>query len=182
MKKVLLLGDSIRMGYQELVKELLNGEAEVYYPEDNGRFAAYTLWQVNQMYNELGHFDIVHWNNGLWDMSRVEPMKGAMYSIEEYIHYLNRIIDLVESQDTEIIFATTIPIHQDKKTRNNEEVDYYNEVAKQLMNNRKIEVNDLNQLLRKDCEQYICEDLLHLNKEGYLLCAEEVARIVREKL
>lgn len=182
MKKVLLLGDSIRMGYQEFVKELLRGEAAVYYPEDNGRFAAYTLWQVNQMYKDHGHFDIVHWNNGLWDMTRDAPMKGAMHSIEEYVHYLNRIIDLVESQGTEIIFATTIPIHQDKKSRNNEEVDYYNEVAKQLMNYRKIKVNDLNQLLRKDCEQYICEDLLHLNKKGYLLCADAVALTVRKKL
>ena len=50
MKKVLLLGDSIRMGYQSEVKKLLENEYEVMYPEDNGRFAAYTLWQVNQAF------------------------------------------------------------------------------------------------------------------------------------
>ena len=31
MKKVLLLGDSIRMGYDEYVKELLQDTCEVYY-------------------------------------------------------------------------------------------------------------------------------------------------------
>lgn len=37
MKKVLLLGDSIRMGYDEYVKELLKDTCEVYYDdEDNG--------------------------------------------------------------------------------------------------------------------------------------------------
>ena len=44
MKKVLLLGDSIRMGYDDYVKEELDGKCEVVYDaEDNGRFAAYTL-------------------------------------------------------------------------------------------------------------------------------------------
>lgn len=48
MKKVLLLGDSIRMGYDDYVKELLDGKCEVIYDhDDNGRFAAYTLWQAN---------------------------------------------------------------------------------------------------------------------------------------
>ena len=65
MKKVLLLGDSIRMGYDDYVKEELDGKCEVIYDaEDNGRFAAYTLWQANQMFKHHGHFDVVHWNNG----------------------------------------------------------------------------------------------------------------------
>ncbi|MBQ1848734.1 MAG: hypothetical protein II135_12080 [Clostridia bacterium] len=64
MKRVLLLGDSIRMGYDEYVKELLKDEFEVIYDEfDNGRFAAYTLWQANQFFKNHGKFDVVHWNN-----------------------------------------------------------------------------------------------------------------------
>ena len=38
MKKILLLGDSIRMGYQNEVKELLKDEYEVVFPQENGRF------------------------------------------------------------------------------------------------------------------------------------------------
>ena len=42
MKKVLLLGDSIRMGYDDYVKEILQGKCEVYYAADeNGRFSAF---------------------------------------------------------------------------------------------------------------------------------------------
>ena len=75
MKKVLLLGDSIRMGYDDYVKELLDGKCEVIYdPDDNGRFAAYTLWQANQMFKKYGKFDVVHWNNGYWDMNVEPPM------------------------------------------------------------------------------------------------------------
>ena len=42
MKRVLLLGDSISMGYREYVRELLAEEADVQYMEENGRFAKYT--------------------------------------------------------------------------------------------------------------------------------------------
>ena len=43
MKKILLLGDSIRMGYDDFVREKLDRTAEVYFPDDNGRFVQYTL-------------------------------------------------------------------------------------------------------------------------------------------
>ena len=60
MKKVLLLGDSIRMGYDDYVKEALDGKCEVVYDaEDNGRFAAYTLWQAKQMFKHHGHFALL---------------------------------------------------------------------------------------------------------------------------
>jgi len=43
MKKIVLIGDSIRMGYDKYVKESLDGIAEVYYPEENCKFAEYVL-------------------------------------------------------------------------------------------------------------------------------------------
>jgi len=74
MKRVLLLGDSIRMGYDSMVKELLSDKYEVLFPEDNGRFSSYTLWQMNQYFKNEGSFDLVHWNNGYWDMNPERPM------------------------------------------------------------------------------------------------------------
>lgn len=70
MKKLLLIGDSIRMGYCPFVKEMLQGKAEVYYSNDNSRFLQYTLrtlsdWQKLENWPE--DIDTVHWNNGLWD-------------------------------------------------------------------------------------------------------------------
>ena len=44
MKKILLLGDSIRLNYMPMVCKNLYGRAEVYGPEDNCRYAKYTLW------------------------------------------------------------------------------------------------------------------------------------------
>ena len=43
MKKLILLGDSIRMGYQREVEEILRDRMEVFGPNENGRWSGYTL-------------------------------------------------------------------------------------------------------------------------------------------
>jgi len=193
MKKVLLLGDSIRMGYDSLVKELLKDECEVYYSDDNGRFACYTLWQANQMFKTYGRFDVVHWNNGYWDMNVEEPMCEPMHPIDEYCHFLKRIIDLCKKNASKIIFATTTPV-LDKGmaidnsntgcyiSYDNQWVQSYNEAAKKLMAQEGVVVNDLYAFVQRDKHYYKCPDQLHLTLEGYRLCAERVAEMIRGEL
>ena len=71
MKKILLIGDSIRMGYDKYVKSALADAAEVYYPEENTRFAQYILRYASNWKKVLelpDDIDLVHWNAGLWDV------------------------------------------------------------------------------------------------------------------
>lgn len=194
MKKVLLLGDSIRMNYQDHVKDLLKDECEVIFAPDNGRFAAYTLWQANQMFRHNEGISLVHWNNGYWDMNIEPPMTEAIHPIDEYLHYLRRIANYIRSQGAKPIFATTIPIIKDGHAFDttgtsaglmfrNEWVVEYNEAAKDLMAELNIPVNDLYSLCYDEAKNhYKCEDLLHLSEEGKVRCAEQVARAIREHL
>ena len=48
MKKIILIGDSIRLGYDKYVKDALEGVAEVYYPNDSARFSEYTLRYLSE--------------------------------------------------------------------------------------------------------------------------------------
>ncbi|TLS51813.1 hypothetical protein FE782_12940 [Paenibacillus antri] len=194
MKKVLLLGDSIRMGYDEYVRDILKDKCKVYYDDtDNGRFAAYTLWQANQLFRKYGKFDVVHWNNGYWDMNIEPPMAEAVHPIDEYIHFLKRIIGEIRRNDAAIIFATTTPVlHSGSSPDNtgtgvnikysNDWVVQYNEAAKRLAAEENITVNDLYALMLQDKNYYKCEDSLHLTEEGYKLCAEQAAKLILEKL
>ena len=70
MKNLLLLGDSIRMGYDSFVQEKLAGRMNVFFAEDNGRFVQYTLRALSDWKGKLSlpEIDVVHWNNGLWDV------------------------------------------------------------------------------------------------------------------
>ncbi|MBQ5808205.1 MAG: hypothetical protein IIW21_00435, partial [Clostridia bacterium] len=82
MKNVFLIGDSIRYGAQPVspgygiyVKKMLEGKANVYYPNENCRFAQYTLralydW-AKRLKKENIQIDVIHWNNGLWDVLRL---------------------------------------------------------------------------------------------------------------
>lgn len=180
MKKALLLGDSIRMGYDEFVRDLLKDECEVFYDDnDNGRFAAYTLWQANQFFKNAGRFDVVHWNNGYWDSNVEFPMLEAMHPIDEYLHFLKRIIGEIRRNGAEIIFATSVPF---LNKEGNDRIVAYNEAAKKLMADENILVNDLYNLMLQGKNFYKCEDMVHLTEEGYKVCANQTALMIREKL
>ena len=193
MKRVLLLGDSIRMGYDEYVKELLAGEFEVVYDDvDNGRFAAYTLWQANQFFKNYGRFDVVHWNNGYWDMNAEAPMTEAIHPVDEYVYFLGRILKEIRRNGAVPVFATTTPILSKEAAAevtvegitpfvyDNEWVRKYNEAAVKFMKSEGVMINDLYALCSEDRHFYKCPDLLHLTEEGYRRCAEKTAQTIRE--
>jgi lysophospholipase L1-like esterase len=193
MDKVLLLGDSIRMGYDEFVRDDLKGRCEVLYDEeDNGRFSSYTLWQANQMFKKYGKVDVVHWNNGYWDMNVESPMTEAMHPVDEYVHFLKRIISLIRANGADIIFATTTPILEREKIEksemkdiigyDNEWVRKYNSAATDLMKSENIRIDDLYTLCLEDKNYYKCPDMLHLTEQGYRKCAEKASKMILEVL
>ena len=58
MKKLVLLGDSIRENYGMRVKELMEGEYEVWQPDENCRFAAYTLRLIFDYQEQIKGADV----------------------------------------------------------------------------------------------------------------------------
>lgn len=193
MKKVLLLGDSIRMGYENYVKEILNDEYEVISPDDNGRFAAYTLWQANQMFKSNPDIELVHFNNGYWDMNIEAPMTEAIHPIDEYKNFLRRIVKLCRDCGARVVFATTVPIIGEGSANDvtgvsgsinykNSWVLEYNAAAVEVMRELGVAVNDLYELCAKDEKCYKCPDLLHLTEEGSKKCAEQTACVIRRML
>lgn len=191
MKKILLLGDSIRMGYQNEVKELLKDEYEVVFPQENGRFAAYTLWQANQELKANPDIELVHFNNGYWDMNIEAPMTEAIHPICEYENFLRRIVCLCRQCGAKVVFATTVPIIEAGSAGDNtgvsgtinycnDWVKEYNAAATRVMNELDVPVNDLYSLCTEDERRYKCHDLLHLTEEGNLRCAKQVAQYIRK--
>lgn len=150
MKNVLLIGDSIRMGYDKAVRKTLEGTAQVYFPEENCRFAAYVLRYVHD-YKSLvpdGKVDVVHWNTGLWDVLRMygeEPQTP----IEMYGYYIDRICVRIKKlfPEAKVIFATSTSVDTEKMTgtfmRYNRDIEAYNAVAVRIAESHGFAVNDL---------------------------------------
>lgn len=183
MKQVLILGDSISMGYREIVKQNLKGKADVCYYPENGRFSGYTLWLANQWIRNNGAPDIVHWNNGIWDISLEEPLEGNFTPIEEYADHLERIIKLLKRAGTEhIIFATTTYQHPDKKKIVQRMLNDIISVPLKSWLSENITVNDLGTLVRNHLTEYVCEDMVHLTGAGYQACAEQTTKYIMQCL
>ena len=99
MKKVFLIGDSIREGYDTSVRGMLASVAETYFPTDNARFAAYTLRFLHEWPKMSGvngeNVDVVHWNTGLWD-SLIILDDGPQTPLPIYKEYIERIFSALE--------------------------------------------------------------------------------------
>lgn len=182
MKKVLLLGDSIRLSYQSKVRELLTGRAEVNGPEENCRFAKYTLWNVNIYMKLFGKPDIIHWNNGIWDTYKISDSIECFTTLEDYIRDMKLILNEMRKSGATILFANTTPVRPGFHLDNNDRIDMYNQAITEVMIKENVPVNDLNGVIKKNIDRYIGEDLLHLSSEGVEAAALKVADFIAEYL
>lgn len=176
MKQVLLLGDSLRMGYEPIVRRLLEGKAEVSGPEENGRWAGYTLNSFRFWIPNLPKPDIIHWNNGLWDLGDDYHL-GRPFSLpEEYESALERMITVIGKlfPEAQIIMATTMPTANPDTSG----IEEYNEILKKVAARHQIPVNDLFPVLQPHVAEWVGEDSIHLTPEGF----EAVAKYVAEKI
>lgn len=187
-KKILLLGDSIRMSYQQSVANLFKDFAEVVGPSDNCQFSTYTLDSLDRWVDELGVPDIVHWNNGIHDAGHNPDRMPMQIPLETYNGNIEAILKKLREMTPQIIWATSTPVHPDRPFRDdqwawrNEEIDQYNSAAIEIMEKNGIPINDLHSVVASDPDKYLCEDQLHLSEAGIEKCAEEVAKIIQENL
>lgn len=183
MKKLLLIGDSVRMNYQPAVVRRLNGIVQICAPQDNARFARYTLWYIREWLGTYGTPDIVHFNNGMWDVYRHEK-NGEIFTgdIKDYMTSIEKIYNLIAATGAKIIFATTTPVRDDNPNAKNSDIDRYNAAALSILAHKPVIINDLNLLLRHNTQKYICDDLMHLSQDGIELCGEKISETVKSLL
>lgn len=183
MKKIVLLGDSIRqIGYGKRVAELLTAEGhEVWQPEDNCRYAKYTLCEIDNWKNQIKGADVVHWNNGLWD-SCDRFHDGPFTELDEYVKNMVRIARILKTYAKTVIFATTTPVKPEISSNSTVVVDVMNRAVVPALQAEGVLINDLFGLVWPNLNKYIGNDLIHLSETGVEACAQQVAASVRAAL
>lgn len=183
MKKVTLLGDSIRqIGYGKKVPELLGEDYEVFQPEENCRFVKYTLRMLFDYREQIKGSDVIHWNNGHWDIVTGLFEDGSPFtSEEEYVENMLRVAKELKKLGKRVIFATITPVHDEYVYNKNSVIRRYNEIIVPKLQEIGVEINDLYSLVNQDVYKYICEDQIHLSPEGIDLCARQVVKAIKEK-
>lgn len=190
MKRVLLLGDSIRGHYQETVKEQLGSSYTVMAPVENCRFSLYTLNSLRFWLEEFSNPDVIHWNNGLWDTAVLYPEDGCFIPLESYLENMRKILRELKKTGAKIIFATTTPVKDEKcdypgpmpPAHRNEDIRAYNEAILKLFEKENIIINDLYPLVYPRKEELLREDAIHPNEEGIAILGKAVADTIRRVL
>ena len=189
MKKILLIGDSIRQGYDKYVKMAFEGTADVFYSKDNCRFASYVLrclpdWKAVYCGNE--NVDLVHWNAGLWDCLKM--LDGIHHTpIEIYKEYIERCCTVIEKlfPGAKMIFATSTPVQEHlfgEMKRLNADIEAYNAAAVRIIKAHGGEINDLYTLMNAQPVEYH-SDLTHYEtKDGTRVIANQVIEHIEKAL
>ena len=155
LPRVLLLGDSISIGYHAAVASALDGEAVVVRPEENCEGTTKGAARINTWLGlEGGNFDVIHFNFGLHDLKRVnakgknffDPSDLPQADLKTYERQLCAIVDAILASGATPVFATTTPVPpgEVRPHRDPADVARYNEVARRIMREHKIAIDDLN--------------------------------------
>ena len=162
MKKIVLIGDSIRKGYDKYVKDALSGTAQVFYPNENCRFAEYVLRYAHEWKRdgEWGDdVDLVHWNAGLWDVIELFG-DGPLTSLSYYGEAIARIDKRLRMlfPKAKIVFATSTKVNEKlcgfEFRRRNEIIEKYNAEALRVLSNTDTVINDLYSLTKTFPDSY----------------------------
>jgi acyl-CoA thioesterase-1 len=181
LPRVLLIGDSISMGYTPAVRARLQGKANVQHPADNCSETAYGLKWLDAWLGS-GKWDVIHFNFGLHDLKYLDaqgkmatPEKGKQVaSLSEYEKNLRELVARLRKTGAKLIFATTTPVPAASQGRVEHDEIRYNEVAVRLMKELNVPVDDLHALVAPLQAKIQRPKNVHFTDEGYGLLADQV--------
>ncbi|GAB5558997.1 MAG: hypothetical protein SynsKO_06440 [Synoicihabitans sp.] len=193
LPNVLILGDSISIGYTRQVREWLAGKANVFRPmnaagtkPENCQGTTYSLQHIDRWLGER-EWDLIHFNWGLHDLKRVEeagtsrnstdPNDPYQATVEQYGANLEILVEKLKATGARLIFATTTPVVPDSAGPRREPQDpaKYNAAARRIIRGDTAEVNDLYAFSLPRLDKLQRPRNVHFTPEGSALLAEQVA-------
>ncbi len=149
---MLLIGDSIRMGYERFVRELLAGKAEVYGVRVNCGPSSRGVRYLDDWLGDT-EWDVIHFNFGLHDIKYMEAdSKGKVKFVDfpqghrwtplgEYETNLSEITAKLKATGAKLVFATTTPVPEGTGIRRKGDAALYNLIALRVMRRYGVQVN-----------------------------------------
>lgn len=189
LPRVLLIGDSISIGYTLPVRDLLKGRANVHRPDANCGDTARGLSQLDHWLG-TGRWDVIHFNFGLHDVKYLDekgqyvpPEKGKQVAPpEKYEENLRLLVERLKKTGAKLIFATTTPVPAGSLGRVEHDEVRYNEVARRVMKGNGVAVDDLCELATAKQADLQLPNNVHFKPAGYAELAAKVAASVTAAL
>jgi lysophospholipase L1-like esterase len=177
LPKVLILGDSISIGYTPLVKKNLADRAEVSRPNGNCQHTAYGLSQIDTWLGET-KWDVIHFNWGIWDTHMltadgklVRDEKSVTVPLhirhtpEQYRENLTALVKRLKATGAKLVWAETTPILRYEGDRL-QAVPRQNAIAAEIMQANGVAVDALYEPAMAHAKEWQTADRVHFNAVG----------------
>jgi len=182
LPRVLIIGDSISMGYTVPVRELLKGQASIHRIPTNGGPTKNGMTNIDKW---LGteKWDVIHFNWGIHDL-KFMPDGKRQVEPEDYEKNLRALVAKMKAKGAKLIWATTTPIPSGELVppRRFGEVAEYNAIAQRVMAENGVAIDDLNAAITPQLAALQNPKDVHFKREGSDFLAREVAKSLEAAL
>lgn len=198
LPNVLLIGDSISIGYTRPVREIMRGKANVYRPmrakgPDN---CGDTVMGLKHIDAWLGtqKWNVIHFNWGLWDLCYRNPeaknqgnrdkVAGKLsVTPEEYEKNLEKLVARLKATGATLVWANTTLVPEGEEGRFVGDDEKYNATAARVMEKAGIVTDDLFALTKGFAGKYSLKPGdVHYTQEGSEKIAGQVSSSVKQAL
>jgi lysophospholipase L1-like esterase len=181
LPRVLLMGDSISMGYTLPVRARLQGRANIHHPAENCGDTGRGLRRL-EAWLGAGRWDVIYFNFGLHDLKYLDaqgkyvpPEQGTQVTpLPQYEANLRELVARLQRTGARLIYATTTPVPGGTLGRVEHDERAYNEVARRVMQETGVPVDDLHALVSARQAEIQLPNNVHFTPAGYEQLGEHV--------
>ena len=182
LPRVLLIGDSISIGYTVPVRNLLKGKANVHRIPTNGGPTTNGLAHLRKWLGD-GKWDVIHFNWGLHDLKYMADGKRQV-DTDAYEKNLRELVRQLKATGAKLIWATTTPVPEGnvQPPRKPADVIAYNAIALKIMKKNKVAVDDLYSFALPQLTEIQQPVNVHFTPKGSQELAKQVAANIESAL
>jgi len=192
LPRVLLIGDSISIGYTVPVRELMKEKANVHRPRTNCGPTTKGLTGIDAWLGD-GKWDVIHFNWGLHDLKYMGP-KGQNLAdpeaptskpqvpIEAYEKNLDKLVARLKKTGAKLIWRNTTPVPPGSKGRVVGDSKRYNEAAARIMKKHGVPTHDMYSFCMPRMKEIMRPANVHFTPAGSKALAETVVAEIEKAL
>ncbi|MCA8984773.1 MAG: SGNH/GDSL hydrolase family protein [Planctomycetaceae bacterium] len=189
LPRVLIIGDSISIGYTPALRTLLQGKANVHRIPVNGGPTTRGLEQIEEWLGESS-WDVIHFNWGLHDLRFVDenrksvPVEQGQHQVplDQYEQNLNKLVSRLKQTGATLIWRNTTPVPLGSNYRIEGDEVSYNRVAERIMQKNKIAIDDHHTFVMQHGKELQRPADVHFTAEGSRKLAELAAQAIQSQL
>lgn len=177
LPRVLIIGDSISIGYTPYVRAALAGKANVHHTQQNAKSTTFGLRYLDYWLGDKP-WDVIVFNFGLHDLNQKQTPSGwsgsAQTTTEEYRANMETIVSRLKNAKARLLFVSTTTVPDGAEGRERDGEIKLNRIAFDIMNREGVGI------IRQSVTP-LSRDV-HFSEQGYRELAAKIAQCVMRAL